>query len=165
MIDPTAANPFGFGGADPFGGSTACNLEESSAALGEENKEASDFLEEALQKIQTDKIKDTVVSVANHLVGFVGEIVSTVWDAAKVIVKQAVKMAMFKFAIETCAMGIKSLIEMMLGMNLTPPNIDTKGVFYNLAGASSTAGATTPQTAASAPRYENPFGSYSSPSW
>ena len=47
------------------------------------------------------------------------------------IICKAVKVAVFKFGIELCAMSIKGLVDTMSGKGLQPPSIDTKGVFYN----------------------------------
>lgn len=107
------------------------------------------------------KTAETTKLVVNTITEMVGEVVEAVIG----IVKQAVKMAAFKFAIEMCAMGIKSLVEAMLSLSLTPPNIDTKGVFYNVG----VAGGSTPAQPAqmNQPRYDNPFGSPfgASPGW
>lgn len=67
----------------------------------------------------------------NEKPSVLAEFITKTANAGIVIVTQAIKMAVFKFGIEMCAMGIKSLVETMSGLKLQPPNIDTRGVYYN----------------------------------
>lgn len=174
MIDP-AATPFGEGvGGNPFasfGGDTQWSFEEPTVVSGTEEKSASDYFEEHLRTIKMDHFKKVTEEVGHYLLDFASGVVKTVLESVKVIFTQAVKMALFKFAIETCAMGIKTLVETMSGMNLTPPNIDTKGVYYNFsssaAGASVANASSQSQTNSYNNRgYENPFSNpFGSASW
>jgi hypothetical protein len=105
-----------------------------------------------------------------------GEITKTIFDKLVVLISgaveagvkiigQAIKVAIFKFGIELCAMAIKSLVETMTNMSLQPPSIDTKGVFYNFgSGATSTASTTSSNSYRGGnyghhqPTLDNPFG-------
>jgi len=78
------------------------------------------------------------------------------------IITKAIKVAIFKFGIELCAMSIKSLVETMIGMSLQPPSIDTKGVFYNAGTPGTTQNNHTSsgynRNGYSQPTLDNPFG-------
>lgn len=147
-------NPFG----SPFDGATATK-EESLFEIPKEEK--IDTAREAIAR----RILATSASIerkarnqaVEELARFFSSVAAEVWSSLVLMAKQAVKMAAFKFAIELCAMSIKSLVEAMLGMKLTPPNIDTKGVYYNFNNTSSQT--TQPQQSVSRPLYDNPFGS------
>ena len=97
-----------------------------------------------------------VGNMARTLLDGVGDFISGIARTAINLVTQAVKMAVFKFAIEFCAMAIKNMVETMTKMSLSPPNIDTKGVFYNF-GTAGTAPPASPINQ-NIPRYDNPFG-------
>jgi hypothetical protein len=57
-----------------------------------------------------------------------------------------------------CAMAIKNLVENMTKMNLTPPSIDTKGVFYNFNQTTQpTSTISNSGYSNSRPTYDNPF--------
>lgn len=77
------------------------------------------------------------------------------------IIGQAIKMAVFKFALEFCAMAIKTLVETVSSMGLKPSAIDTNGVFYNIGTSASVP---PPQAAPMSPPrgvYDSPFGNTS----
>lgn len=108
-----------------------------------------------LKEVDSMKIANEVAKRVSLFTDFIADAALGVMRALAQIARQAVKMAAFKFAIEMCAMAIKSMVESMLKMSLTPPNIDTKGVFYNITGANTT---TAPmQAPSSGSRYDNPF--------
>ena len=70
----------------------------------------------------------------------VGGVMSSVAKAGFIIVKQSLKIAVFKFALEFFAMSIKTIVESMVSLSIKPPNIDTAGVFYNFPGVGSMTG-------------------------
>lgn len=96
-------------------------------------------------------------SALSGTAGFIAELVKKALSVVCDLVKKAVKMAVFKFAIEFCALGIKTLVESMLKMELTPPNIDTAGVYYNFQRGSS--GPPPSQNQGNRSSYDNPFSS------
>lgn len=80
---------------------------------------------------------------------------STIWK----LVYQALKMAIFKFAMEFCAMAIKALVETVAGLGFKPSTIDTQGIFYNIANNNSSPAQQTPMAPPRPSTYDNPFGS------
>lgn len=94
-------------------------------------------------------------ALTDRVYGWISQAAHQIYVNMKNILSSAIKMAVFKFGIEMCALAIKRLVETMTGMNLTPPSIDTKGVWYNFSpNASAPSQTTTTQS-----RYDNPFGS------
>jgi hypothetical protein len=106
------------------------------------------------------KQKEVVVTWVDKALSGIGSLVKSIFS----IIGQAIRVAVFKFGIELCAMAIKSLVESMTKMNLTPPSIDTKGVFYNFnqttqpTGVPSSSGYSN-----SRPTFDNPFANPFSP--
>lgn len=102
--------------------------------------------------------KEAVRQTANAAVYLASEVI----NALKTMFIQAVKMAAFKFGIELCAMTIRKLVETMFSLKMTPPNIDTEGVYYNIQGAGKTTGNTPVGNPTHhhvpSPSFSNPFG-------
>ena len=153
-------NPFGTGG--DFGSEAVKPKKEYVF----QNREEDDLLQQ-LAAVRPSPVIATAASVVVDKVVTAGQaLMKAIFD----IIKQAFSMAIFKFAIETCAMGIRTLVEMMSNMKLTPPNIDTKGVYYNTGtGTSNVSGGvqnSSTYTNQSQPRYDNPFSNpFGSASW
>ena len=165
MADTAMENPFGFPETGSFKQDREWFAGES------EPKEPSELslkelVDTAASRIQASRMGETISHAAFCAASAVQKAIEIIWESTKTIVTQAVKMAMFKFAIEACAMGIKSLVELMTGMNLTPPHIDTKGVHYNF-GTGGTGSTPVGSSPGVQPSYGNPFGSPygGSPSW
>ena len=159
MVDLTSENPFGVSDQNPFSAVTEWDSQELVPAE-EEEVDIGKLLESEVRRIRAGKVEEKITEVASYLSGFVSAAIGVIWTTSKQIVKQALQMAMFKFAIEACAMGIKTLVELMAGMSLTPPNIDTKGVFYNIGSTTNqSVSSPTQQTFGPTPSYGNPFGS------
>jgi len=152
-------NPFGEGTINQVGDSTED---------GTPRTDTISLLQELALVRCGERIGERVASATKVVASIFVETGKALFVAVKEIIKQAVKMAMFKFAIEACAMGIKSLVDMMVGMKVTPPNIDTKGVFYNFGtGTSDIPRTSGPLNGApNQSRYDNPFGNpFGTSSW
>lgn len=121
--------------------------------------------EEQREKITSaaDEVHRVTNSLVSNISKIVKSVVSAVFKTVVSTVKQSFSMAIFKFAIEFCALSIKNLVESMISKNINPPNIDTTGVFYNLKNP--TTGTTNQQTyqntniSNTRSSYDNPFGS------
>lgn len=120
--------------------------------------ESADLIQKIAQA-RTAYAASLIENMASYIAGGISRATGIVWMSFKSILSQAVMMALFKFAIEACAMMIKTLVEKMTGMKLQPPNIDTHGVSYNLSQINGTAPAQSTQTNTSRPGYDNPFSS------
>jgi hypothetical protein len=118
------------------------------------------FLAEAIAKAGAARIE----SIKNSIVGSLAKSIVNFFRAGFEIVGRAIKVAIFKFGIELCAMAIKSLVETMTSKNLSPPSIDTQGVWYNF--NNKTQNTVLPNNSqpayssgysSSRPTYDNPF--------
>jgi hypothetical protein len=166
MID-TAASFDLFGGSETITeiGNPFASHTEMFAEQNEKTTTGVDAIFDAI--LSVNKIStlnsSSMASAARAVSSAVRAAISMAVETLSAIIKNSLKMAVFKFAIEMCAMGIKSLVEAMLGMSMTPPNIDTQGVFYNIKNAGVSPVTSQPS---SQPRYDNPFGNpFGSPSW
>jgi hypothetical protein len=125
-------------------------------------KNPQELLDEALRsavRVSFPNPLEGVGRMATKVIDVAGEFLKTIGN----LIVQAIRIAVFKFALEFCAMAIKTLVEAIQGKGLTPSKIDTAGVFYNIGNAASQPGA----PAASAPSrplsYEDPFSTGPSP--
>lgn len=159
-----AAGAFEFGSVDHFGDLGAGINEgvfgpqgESKTRLSQEELAAAG--DGLIAKLRMHDMFGTTGVFGDAADSVVGDFVSEVVSSVGQVLKQAFKMAVFKFALEACALCIKSLVEAMTGMNLQPPNIDTKGVYYNFNGQQQQQPpAAQPSSGPSGSgRYENPF--------
>ena len=109
-----------------------------------------------------DKMGDKAGRASRNTIGgYISTLVSGIAKGIVDIVSKAIKVAIFKFGIELCAMSIKALVETMVGKNLTPPSIDTQGVYYNFNNVNRPTGSSsTPNNSYnnSRPTFDNPFG-------
>lgn len=165
MLTSSEGNPFG-AYSSPFGEGAFSKSEGPTEDIFQKGEEVS-LVQEIANIRRTLEVGGAVKAVTRAASNYLAEIGKAVVTAVKTIVVQAVKMALFKFAIESCALGIKTLVEMMVGMKLTPPNIDTRGVFYNMSGVTSSGGTSSqPPPPIPPPRYDNPFASpFSASAW
>lgn len=127
-------------------------------------KSNSELLTEALLNRRAEKVAILAAGIASHVSRAARRVLGDFWETFKGIVSQAVKMALFKFAIESCAMLIRTLLQTMLNMKMPLPSLDTKEIMYNM-GTNGSSGPTNTQTTSGNPfANSSPF-SHSAPAW
>ena len=142
---------------NPFG-ATIHNIGDTGGGGEESAVSDRDFVINHLKRAEASAVVSHIASVVSGTANVVVSVVADIAESIIKIIKSAVKMAVFKFAIELCAMGIKNLVEAMVGMSMTPPNIDTQGVFYNLQGNGSSSVISPVTSVPNRPTHSSSFG-------
>ena len=126
-------------GADMETASFAGVREESSP--GVDRPRSANPILEMMYQVRQRSVRLAAPSLFLEAATRVTKVLAGIFSRGMDIMIRALTIAVYKFAIEFCAIGIRSLIDSMASQKIGTTGIDTPGVYYNPGAPAPTPGA------------------------
>lgn len=126
-------------GADMEAASIVVGGEKPSS--NEERSRSGNPILEMMYQVRRRSVRLAAPSLFSEAAARVTKVLAGIFRRGMDIVIKALTIAVYKFAIEFCAIGIRSLIDSMASQKIGTTGIDTPGVYYNPGAPVSTQGA------------------------